>query len=67
MAAATKNYIVLLKNKYLLFFTAKPTKKGNYLSAVRLFEMPETVSSKEICAWSSKYESKKITEVLDWE
>ena len=63
-----KNYIVLLQNNYVLFFLEKPTKKGNYLNEVRLFEVNEDLPSKEICKWvKSKYKSANLIEVEDWE
>ncbi len=61
------NYIVLLQKKYLLFFVAKPKKRGSFLHDAGLFEMAETVTSKDILAWKSKYVSTVITEVTDWE
>lgn len=61
-------YIVLLKNKYLLFFNEKPKKKGNYLNDVKLYKATEKTNISEIAKWTdNKYTHAEITEVEDWE
>ena len=63
-----KTFIILLKNKYLLFTTKKPTKKGNYLVGVRLFETAGKTSCDDIVAWEdAEYSHKNIPEVENWD
>jgi len=63
-----KTYIVLLKNRYLLFFTKKPKKKGNYTHEVRLFETDENSTCQDVCKWvKNGYKLPSIKEVKDWE
>jgi hypothetical protein len=62
-----KNYIILLKNNYLLFFSELPKKQGNYLKGVRIFETDENTTCQEICKWTDgKFKSSKIIEIEDW-
>ncbi|MDC0036931.1 hypothetical protein OAJ27_01640 [bacterium] len=66
--ADKKTYIVLLKNKYLLFFTEKPKKKGSYTSEVKLFETAGKTSASDIIKWKdADHESTLIKEVEGWE
>lgn len=61
-------YVVMLRNKYLLFFQSKPKKKGHFLSGVKLFQTPKTTSSLEISQWiSNKYSDPMFTEIEDWD
>ena len=63
-----KNYIILLKNKYLKFERTKPTKKGNYLQEVQLFESKETTCLKDICQWiENDYDHPELKKITDWE
>ncbi|MFC1770549.1 hypothetical protein ACFLZV_01550 [Candidatus Margulisiibacteriota bacterium] len=62
-----KMFFILLQNNYLLPFTKKPKKAGNYLANVRLFETDETTTCLEVCEWvNKKYKSESIKEVTDW-
>ena len=63
-----KNYIVLLKNKYLLFFDSKPVKKGSFIQGVKLFETNKTSTCQDICSWIEKgYQTEGVKEVSEWE
>ena len=63
-----KTYIVLLRNKYLLFSAQKPKKEGKYTKEVRLFETDENSTCQDICKWvEKKYKLPTIKEVKDWE
>ena len=63
-----KTYFVLLKNNYLVPFSKKPTKRGNYLAGVKLFISAKDASCEDLISWKdSNYEHEKFTEVTDWE
>ncbi len=62
-----KNYIVLLQNKYLLFYDSKPVKQGKFLQGVRLFETDKASTCEDICNWSKKgHKLETIKEVEEW-
>ncbi|MCP4049081.1 MAG: hypothetical protein GY730_00005 [bacterium] len=63
-----KIYIVLLKNKYLLFSDKKPKKKGNYIQEVRLFKTDGNPTCLDVYEWMENgYTLPTIKEVEDWE
>jgi len=62
-------YIILLRNKFLLFSKEKPNKKGNYQKDVRLFKLKGTSLSEDIIEWiQNDHENTSVVkEVVDWE
>ncbi len=62
-----KTYIVLLQNKYLLFFAKKPERRGKYTAKVRLFETDESSTCQDVSKWvKNGYKLPSIEEVEDW-
>jgi len=61
-------YIIVLKNKHLIFSNKKPIKRGNYTKEVKLFKTKESTSCKAITDWASnEFTDKRFNEIINWE
>ena len=62
------SYIIVLKNKHLIFSNKLPTKRGNFTKEVTLFKTSNSTNCSDILKWTSNdFNHENFNEVTNWE